>query len=40
MAKYNNEELLKKFGLEIMLYRYSKGITQKEFADMLGVTRL
>ena len=39
MAKYNNEELLKKFGLEIMLYRYSKGITQKEFADMLGVTR-
>ncbi|MDY2636846.1 MAG: helix-turn-helix transcriptional regulator [Phascolarctobacterium sp.] len=38
MAKYNNEELLENLGLEIKLYRYSKGITQKEFADMLGVT--
>ena len=39
MAKYNNEELLENLGLEIKLSRYSKGIPQKEFADMLGVTR-
>ena len=39
MAKYDNTELLEQFGIELKLYRYSKGIDQNEFADMLGVTR-
>lgn len=39
MAKYHNRELLENFGLELKLYRYSKGIDQNEFAEMLGVTR-
>ena len=39
MAKYDNTELLEQFGTELKLYRYSKGIDQNEFADMLGVTR-
>lgn len=39
MAKYDNKELLENFGLEIKLYRYSKGIDQNDFADMLDVTR-
>ena len=39
MAKYDNTELLEQFGTELKLYRYSKGIDQNEFADMLGITR-
>lgn len=39
MAKYDNTELLEQFGTDLKLYRYSKGIDQNEFADMLGVTR-
>ena len=39
MAKYDNMNLLENFGYELKLYRYSKGIEQNEFADMLGITR-
>lgn len=39
MAKYDNKEFLEKFGWELKLYRYSKGINQNEFADKLCITR-